>query len=331
MNAKILRILKRRSRSVLLLSYFRNHNIEFSKKVGVTCSRGTYNRYGIVCAHLADFIREVYGRKDMDFSDITLKTINDFDVYLRKVVKLKPNSVWVYMTTFKHIITLAQNEGIVSVNPFCGYRNCAEHVDRGFLMENELLDLQRIPVRTKSMELVRDLFVFSAYTGISYSDLKKLKKSDVRRLFDGNLWIVFRRKKTHTDCSVRLLETPLGILEKYSATSKGEAVFRVPCNAYCNMMLVKIMENAGIHRKITFHGARHTFATMLLSNGMPIETVSRLLGHCNIKTTQIYAKITNEKISRDMDLLAELLKDKSHLQMERQKNSHINRRKGKYY
>lgn len=307
-NQKMRRIKPNSPRFETLLVYFRRHNSEFAKKVGYGREKITLSRYQIVCAHLESFIHTEYNAVDLKFSKLNSKVINDFDIYLRQRMNLKPNTVWGYMTVLKHIVSLARNEGLLNSNPFYGYINSGEHVDRGYLFEDELLSLYNAKMPTKAVELVRDLFVFSAYTGISYSDLKRLKKSDVRQMFDGNLWIIFRRKKTNSECPVRLLEIPLEILNKYSLKSKDDHIFTVPCNGHCNELLVKIMELEGIERKITFHAARHTFATLLLSKGVPIETVSRVLGHSDIKTTQIYAKITNEKLSRDMEKVALSLK-----------------------
>lgn len=313
MKKSIFEILTPRGQSETVLSYFRLHNAEFERKVGYGRARITLNRYRIVCDHFASFLKTVYQLDDLKFSKMNLKTVNDFDIFLRHDMQLKPNMVWVYMTAFKHVIAMARNEGLLLSDPFCGYRNGAEPVDRGYLLEDELLTVYRAKMPSKTMEHVRDLFVFSAYTGISYSDLKRLKKDDVRRLFDGNLWIVFRRKKTNTECPIRLLDIPLKILKKYGEKSTDEFIFHVPSNAYCNSQLVKIMGVVDIHHKVTFHMARHTFATLILSKGVPIETVSRILGHCDIKTTQIYAKITNEKLSSDMEKLSLTLKNPSEI------------------
>lgn len=308
MKNPIFGILPPRAQNAAIVAYFRQHNAEFEKKVGYGRARITLNRYRIVCDHLEKFLKSVYGVDDLKFMRVNLKTINDFDLYLRQVAHLKPNTVWVYMTALKHIVALARNEGMLASDPFCGYRNCAEQVDRGYLLENELLAVYGAEMPSQTMELVRDLFVFSAYTGVAYSDMKRLRKEDVRRLFDGNLWITFRRKKTHTECPIRLLDIPFGILKKYGEKSTDEFIFHLPSNGYCNSELAKIMEVVGINRRATFHMARHTFATLMLSKGVPIETVSRILGHCDIKTTQIYAKITNEKLSCDMEKLALNLK-----------------------
>ena len=165
-----------------------------------------------------------------------------------------------------------------------------------------------MPDRTH--ELVRDLFLFSTFTGLSYSDVKNLTNDNLQTFFDGNLWIITRRKKTNTESNIRLLDVPRCIIEKYKGMTKDNKVFPMPSNTTCNKKLKTIAKLCGIKAHLTYHCARHSAATTtLLSNGVPIETVSRLLGHTNIKTTQIYAKITAQKISQDMEQLSEKLED----------------------
>ena len=152
--------------------------------------------------------------------------------------------------------------------------------------------------------------MFSCFTGLSYSDVKNLTKENLKTSFDGHLWIITRRQKTNTDSSIRLLEVPKRIIEKYKGYSRDNRLFPVPSNSSCNETLKKIAKQCGIKTRVTYHVARHTFATLLtISQGVPIETVSRMLGHTNIKTTQLYAKITKEKISQDMDILSHKLEN----------------------
>jgi site-specific recombinase XerD len=154
------------------------------------------------------------------------------------------------------------------------------------------------------------LFVFSCFCGLSYSNVKNLTKDNLKTSFDGHLWIITRRQKTNTDSSIRLLEVLKRIIEKYKGMTRDNKVFPMPSNTTCNKKLKTIAELCGIKSRLTYHVARHSAATtVLLSNGVPIETVSRLLGHTNIKTTQIYAKITAQKISQDMETLSHRLED----------------------
>lgn len=158
----------------------------------------------------------------------------------------------------------------------------------------------------KKHELVKDLFIFSCFTGLSYMDIKKLKWGNIQSFFDGHQWIISRRKKSDVASNVRLLEIPKHIIEKYRGITRNDHVFPVSSNATCNSHVRKLVEEAEIitEQKITFHTARHTFATMFLTEGVSLESRSKMMGHKNISTTQIYAKITSQKISKDMDLVS---------------------------
>lgn len=295
------------SRQEMLLYVFNRHNEDFEKMVGHGRSRRSLRRYETVYRHLRDFLRKRYQLADIRFNHITLNLITAFESYLRVDKGFKTNTVWVYMTTFKHILTLARANGVMRSDPFVGYKNRFEQVDRGYLTEEELRTLMLFPVSDGTERLVRDLFVFAAFTGLSYSDIKALRWDNVRPMFDGNTWIITRRRKTRTPSNLRLLDIPLGILERQGDHTR-ETVFRIPSNNCCNEYLIALGQKCGIRTRLTFHIGRHTFATLSLSKGVPIETVSSILGHTSIRTTQIYAKITNQKISEDMAALAEKLK-----------------------
>lgn len=293
-----------------LLKLFEQHNDEFLKKVGHSRAQGTYRRYCTVCKHIREFLPHTYNRKDIPLKELSLTFINDFEYYLRTERKCRTNTIWGYMIVLKHIISIARNSGVLPFNPFAGYINSPESVDRGYLSKEELQSLMDAPMKNKTYELVRDLFLFSVFTGLAYSDVKNLTMDNLQTFFDGNLWIIARRKKTNTESNIRLLEVPKHIIEKYKGMTGDNRVFPVPSNSSCNEKLKKIGTQCGIKTRLTFHVARHSAATtILLSNGIPIETVSRILGHTNIKTTQIYAKITNQKISQDMEVLSHKIGD----------------------
>lgn len=288
-----------------LLKLFEQHNDEFLKKVGHSRAQGTFQRYRTVCKHIREFLPHTYHRNDIPLKELNLTFINDFEYYLRTERKCRTNTIWGYMIVLKHIISIARNSGVLPFNPFAGYINSPENVDRGYLSKEELQALMDAPMKNKTYELVRDLFLFSVFTGLAYSDVKNLTVDNLQTFFDGNLWIIARRKKTNTESNIRLLEVPKHIIDKYKGMTGDNRVFPVPSNSSCNEKLKKIGTQCGIKTRLTFHVARHSAATtILLSNGIPIETVSRILGHTNIKTTQIYAKITNQKISQDMEALS---------------------------
>lgn len=187
-------------------------------------------------------------------------------------------------------------------------------MDRGYLTEDEIKIILKKKMVSERLEHVRDLFIFACFTGLAYIDVAGLTQDNIRKSFDGNLWIMTKRQKTNTDVNVPLLDIPKMILKKYKGKLPNGKILPVISNQKLNAYLKEIADICGIKKNLTFHVGRHTFATTItLSQGMPIETVSCLLGHTNIKTTQIYAKITNEKISRDMSALTERLGDKYRL------------------
>lgn len=164
---------------------------------------------------------------------------------------------------------------------------------------------------TKRLEQVRDIFVFSCFCGLAYIDVKKLRKENIRTSFDGNLWIMGRREKTDVSFSIPLLDIPKRILEKYEGTLPDGRILPVPSNQKMNSYLKEIGAVCGIDKELTFHLARHTFATHTLSKGVSIESVSKMLGHTNIRTIQIYARITDAKVGHDMNAFAGKVKSMS--------------------
>ena len=300
-----------------LLKLFEQHNVEYRKKVGFSREIATWKKYCCVCKRVREFLAHTYHREDIPLKELNLTFINDFEYFLRTEKKCRTNTVWGYMIVLKHIVAIARNDGRLPFNPFSGYINSPESVDRGYLSQEEIKAVMNYKTANKAHARIRDLFVFSIFTGLAYADVKGLTTDNLQTMFDGNLWIITRRKKTNTESRIRLLDIPKRIIEKYADQRLDNHAFDRPCTCHCNDILREIGKQCGIKNKLTFHMARHTFATTItLSQGMPIETVSCLLGHTNIKTTQIYAKITNEKISRDMSALTERRGDKSRLATE---------------
>ena len=287
-----------------ILLFFARHNQHFSLKVGYSRTQSSYVRYRTVYNHLEAFIRSRYHREDLSWRDINNSFVEGFDTWLRSERHLSANTVWGYMISLKHIVMLARNEGRMSFDPFATYINSYTYVDRGYLSEEELIRLMEMSNCSDMDARVRDLFLFSAFTGMAYVDIKQLRKEHVRKMFDGQWWIIKRRQKTGVDSNIRLLDVPLRIVWKYWETGEDERLFPIPSNNCCNVHLKRIAQQCRIDKDLTFHKGRHTFATMALNRGMPIESLSRILGHTNIRTTQIYAKITNKKLSEDMALLS---------------------------
>ena len=211
-----------------LLKLFEQHNEEFIKKVGHSRVQGTYNRYRTIYRHLCEFVPKVYRRDDIPLKELNLTFINNFEYFLRTEKKCRTNTVWGYMIGLKHVISIARNSGALPFNPFAGYINSPESVDRGYLTEREIQTLMETPVKSGTCELVRDLFIFSVITGLAYADVKALTTDRLQTFFDGNLWIITRRRKTNTESNIRLLDVPKRIIEKSKWLSKDGHVFPVP-------------------------------------------------------------------------------------------------------
>jgi len=295
-----------------ILKVFKDQNEDFERMVSKgKRSQNTYNKYKTVYNHLNEFIKERYHREDLAFRELTSDFIREFDFFLRIDKECTHNTVWVYTMPVIALADLAIKKGLIRQNPFEDYEISMEEIDRSYLLKENVEKLMLLKPSKDKYEFVKDIFIFSCFTGLSYIDIQKLKWSNIQSFFDGHQWIISRRKKSDVASNVRLLEIPKRIIEKYRGLTRSDYVFPVPSNATCNSHVKKMIEEAEIvtEQKITFHTARHTFATMFLTEGVPLESLSKMMGHKNISTTQIYAKITSQKISKDMDLVAPKFKE----------------------
>ena len=282
-----------------ILTLFQKHNDDVKQLVGISKTIATYRKYEVTRRHLAEFIRSKYNVSDISIKEITPMFITDFELYLRTACKCGYTAK--FMQFFKRIIIIARNNGILVNDPFASYKIRLEKVDRGYLTEDEIKIILKKKMVSERLEHVRDLFIFACFTGLAYIDVAGLTQDNIRKSFDGNLWIMTKRQKTNTDVNVPLLDIPKMILKKYKGKLPNGKILPVISNQKLNAYLKEIADVCGIKKNLTFHLARHTFATTTtLSKGVPIETVSKMLGHTNIETTQIYARITNSKIGSDM-------------------------------
>lgn len=287
-----------------LLSYFRAHNENFDKRIGVNRKKGSEKGYWITLHHITNFLKEKYKLSDIPFSALDRSFIDKFDLYLKIDRRLAPGTIVLYTTRLGTIIGDAIAEGIITKNPFVGYEPERPERPQKYLTRKELNKLITTPLATPKQYLIRDLFLFSCYTGIPYCDMCKLSDEDIFVAEDDVVWIKTFREKTGIDYEIPLLEIPLQILERYRGTTPDGRLLPMYPNGELNRELKNIARICGITRRLTWHMGRHTYATEItLSQGVPIETVSRMLGHSQIKTTQIYAKITNDKIDEDMKAL----------------------------
>lgn len=170
------------------------------------------------------------------------------------------------------------------------------------------------PIAHQRTNFVRDMFILSCWTGLAYVDVKNLRESNIKEMEDGSKWIIINRQKTGTPSYIPLLDIPMRIIEKHRGTGKDGKLFNLMNSPEVNLYLKVIAKAAGIEKRLTYHVARHSFATSIcLTQGVPIETLSQMMGHTNIKTTQIYAEVTKTKINEDMTNLAERIEGKYQL------------------
>lgn len=288
-----------------LLAVFRQHNEDYEKQVGKIKSLRSYWKYCIVYKHLEEFIKQRYKVSDIALKELAHAFITDFELFLRTEKNHCNNTVWSYMMPFRSIIFMAINNGWLQRDPFYAYSITKGETKRGFLSKEEINLLIKGTFKKPSYTLIRDLFIFCTFTGLSWTDMANLTKENLQTSFDGHLWIKTNRQKTGTESNIRLLDVAKHIIEKYDGMTDDNKLLPVPCYVNCKNSIKVIAKKCGIEKNVTWHMSRHTYATTVcLSNDVPIETLSKMLGHRSIRTTQIYAKITAEKVSRDMEKLS---------------------------
>lgn len=272
---------------------------DIKAQVGAGKSIALYHKYSAARKHFVNFLHTKYGRKDLMPGELTHLIIHDFEIYLRTVVALKPNSATKTLKFFKTVVIFAQKCGVMTHDPFLNHHFHLEHVDMGFLTDDEIRRIMERDFDIPRLEAVRDIFIFSCFCGLAYIDVAHLTRENIVTL-DNRKWIIINRQKTNVQSNIPLMEIPQMIITKYEGKTKDGRLLPVLSNQKINAYLKGIADLCGIKKRLSYHLARHTFAMMSLSEGVPIESVSKMLGHTNIKTTQIYARITNKKIEQDM-------------------------------
>lgn len=292
-----------------LLALFDEYNEDYKKLVGKETTHKTYTRYVLCRRRLAEFMA-TKKLNDILLTDINKKFIDDFFSYLRTNDGKNGHNYHMKMIQrFRTVFNVARNNGWVQTDPFASFKMSMEQTHRQCLTIEELTTLMQKELVSERLASIRDIFVFSCYTGLSYIDVKELQKADIIE-HDGKLWIDRNRIKTGNEFNVPLLDIPLAILDKYADMSSKGRLLKIPANQKVNDYLKEIAAMCGIEKPLTFHIARHTFATTVtLENGVPLETVQKMLGHKTIRTTQIYAKMTKRRIGNDMSLLANVLEN----------------------
>ena len=301
--------LGKKEKSRTLVDIFKDHNLKMEALLGAEYKKGTLDRYRTSLKHTVDFLQWKYGIQDIEISKIDHAFITEYDFYLRSVRKCANNSAVKYLKNFGKIVRICLSSGWISIDPFLNYKNKVKKVDRIYLTTAEIQIMADKQLATERLTQVRDIFLFCCFTGLAYVDVKNLRKIDIVTGVDGEQWITIKRQKTDTPSRIPLLPAAsalLGLYEKNPACINTGKLLPVLSNQKMNSYLKEIADFCGIQKLLTFHIARHTFATTVtLLNGVPIESVSKMLGHTNIQTTQHYAKILDIKVGADMALIKE--------------------------
>lgn len=297
----------------LLLQTFDEYLNDFEKnRVGKDRKASTLENYRKQYRRLAAFLQYEYKLEDIPFKELKREFIEKYVVYLSTVRGMLPGTLPNAIKKLKLMSYTAFKNGWITSDPFAGFRVAAKYRDRRFLSESELQAVMDVQVPNYKTAIVRDIFVFCCFTGLAYADVQKLSYDDIHTDERGDMWIIDNRAKTGTQFRVKLLPVAKELVERYRRLKLPDnKVFPVKDCDSMNMSLRHVARHAGLSFNPTMHVGRHTFATTVtLSQGVPLETVSKMLGHKHITTTQIYAKITNDKIGRDIDMLTEKIADK---------------------
>lgn len=280
--------------------------VEYSKMVGITTSKRTLDKYILVRNRLQDYIASQLGVKDISLEEVTPKFLSNFDNYLRVEYNMANNHAMKIRQKLRTIYKVAIDNGWVSKNPFSTVKIHFEPVERDVLTKSELTALIQTDMIFDRLEKMRDVFVFACFTGLAHCDVAGLTKENIITDEAGQVWLKTHRQKTSEVVDIPLLEIPQLIIKKYQGMKElNGKLLPTLTNSCSNLYLKEVAVRCGINKTLTFHMARHTFATTVtLSNGVPIESVAKMLGHRNIRTTQIYAKIIKDKLAEDMSNLA---------------------------
>ncbi|MCO5724983.1 site-specific integrase [Robiginitalea marina] len=291
-------------RHYLILEIFQNHNAEMESLLGKDYNPGTLQRYKTAYKHVSDYIHFRYQKKDLPLNKLDHSFITGFEYFLKSQKNCGHNTTVKYIVNLKKIVRIAYANEWIERDPFFHWKASWKNRERQYLTEEELNRLREKQFSIERLQTVKEIFLFCCYTGLAFADVEKLTPDDLVRDVTGQVLIKTRRKKTKVLSSIPLLPIPEAIIRKYQdhprVLEKG-TLLPVFTNQRTNSYLKEIAAGCNIPKNLTTHLARHTFATTVtLSNGVPIESVSKMLGHTSLKTTQIYAKVLDSKLLDDM-------------------------------
>jgi len=276
--------------------------------VGITIQRTALEKYKCTRAKLAEFINEQYRVSDLPIKDIQYSFITDFEVFLRSKYKCGDNTVVRHLRYLKQITTDALKRRYITIDPFQDITLSSKPGKRNYLTEDELKIILNKKIESETLQMVRDIFIFQCFTGLAYVDVSRLTEDDIIEKGKGDKYIIKNRTKTGIESYVPLLDTPLKILEKYKKMKlKNNQLLPTYACQNMNLYIKEIATICGINKNLSTHCGRHTFATLLLTKGISVESISKMLGHTDVRTTQIYAKILNKKVDDEMNRIKDEL------------------------
>ena len=297
-----------------LIIIFEDHNKRMKELVGKKFSINTYKKYETTLSHTREFLKYQYSLNDISIKQVDIAFINDFDFYLRNTKNCNNNSTIKYIRNFGKIVKQCCVNGWIEKDPFLNYKGKVREIERIYLSEKEIEAILNKEFKIKRLELVRDMFIFSCFTGLAYIDVFNLTLSNIIIGIDGEKWISTHRQKTESASKIPILPVTQMIIDKYENHPQcinEQRLLPILSNQKMNAYLKELADICEIDKELTFHIARHTFATTVtLTNGVPIESVSKMLGHKNLRTTQHYAKVLDKKVSEDMKILKEKFSNK---------------------
>lgn len=273
-------------------------------------SLSTLKQFGTLKNKIEKFLSIKYACTDFDIEKLNYEFITRFEAYLTSADKNSINTTSKYVTRLRTVINVALKNQWLKVDPFAKYKGKNEPSNRKFLTSEELFRIENLDLsESPRLEMVRDIFMFMCYTGLSYCDMESLKEDNVLIGISGKQFLTIERGKTKQRCTIPLFEKSKLLITKYQANPiclNKNRLFPMISNQKTNFYLKEIGAKTEVSKPLTCHIARHSFATISLENHVPIETLSKVLGHSSIRTTQIYGKITNTKIEFDYQDMANM-------------------------
>ena len=295
-----------------VIDIWQDHVNGLQKLIGKENTYATYQKYNTAMNHFKKFLQKYYRVTDISIKAIDHHMIQRFNMYLKTETGCNYNTATKFLQNLKRITCISISNGWLIKDPFVGISLSIKEVDRPYLTMEEIQRLIDYQSPFDRLNKVRDFFIFSCFTGLAYIDVKKLKKAEVEGNDKLGYWIRTRRQKTAARANIPLLDIPMSIINNYCRLDlllPEDPILPILSNQKMNAYLKELADLCGIHKHLSYHIARHTFATTVtMMNGVPMESVSKMLGHKNIKSTQHYARIVDQKVGDDMKLLAAKLK-----------------------